>query len=113
VKYYIQRHGKVEGPLTVDEINSKLASGVIDSHWLATADLGETFERIVKTSHRDWVPLADIPGTALLFDKNTVADEALIASGGRPGGRSLSNVVFSSRLLIKHSARTLKFRFIY
>jgi hypothetical protein len=64
MKYYIQRHGRVEGPLTVDEINSKLASGVIDSHWLATADLGESLEGILKAPERDWVPLAELPGIA-------------------------------------------------
>jgi hypothetical protein len=62
VRYFIQRHGRIEGPLTVDEINSRIASGVVDSHWLGTSDLGESLEQIRKTPNDDWFPLGEIPG---------------------------------------------------
>jgi hypothetical protein len=62
VKYYIQRHGKIEGPLTVDEINARLASGVIDSNWRATSDLGGSRDNVLRTPERDWVPIGSIPG---------------------------------------------------
>jgi len=62
MRYYVQRHGKVEGPLTVEEINSRIASGLVDSQWFATSDLGEGPDRILKAPRRDWVPVAEIPG---------------------------------------------------
>ena len=62
MRYYVQRHGKVEGPLTVEEINSKIASGLVDSQWFATSDLGEGRDRILKAPHRDWFPVPEIPG---------------------------------------------------
>jgi len=64
MKYFLQRHGRVEGPFTVDEINSRIAAGVVDSHWRATADLGESLERIGKSSERDWFPVGEIPCVA-------------------------------------------------
>jgi hypothetical protein len=64
VRYYLQRHGRVEGPFTVDEINSRIAAGLVDSHWRATADLGESLERIGRTSERDWFPVGEIPHVA-------------------------------------------------
>lgn len=62
MQYYIQRYGRVEGPLSVGEINSKMASGLVDLHWLATSDLGEPLENILKAPERDWFPITEIPG---------------------------------------------------
>ena|SRR5688572_26438625 len=62
MRYYVQRHGRIEGPLTVDEINSRIAAGLVDSEWVATSDLGDNLDRVVKSREHDWVSVAEIPG---------------------------------------------------
>ena len=62
MKFYVRSDGNIVGPFTVDEINLKIEAGALSSESLATADLGETIERLAKQPKSDWLSLADVPG---------------------------------------------------
>ena len=62
MKYYVKDRDRIEGPLTVSEINSRIACGSVDAGSLATSDLGERPEQVAKASAHEWFGVADIPG---------------------------------------------------
>jgi len=62
MKYYVRSYGKIAGPFTVGEINAKIEAGELSSEFLATSDLGEPVERLLKQGDSDWWHLAEVPG---------------------------------------------------
>ena len=64
MKYYVKRVDTLDlqGPFTLEELNRRVASGELDSRWLATADGGETLEELRKAPEEDWSWLAEIQG---------------------------------------------------
>lgn len=97
MKYYIQRHGRVEGPLTVDEINSRIAAGAVDSSWFATADLGEGVEGILSIPKRDWVHVTEIPGIPGISDVTKMQEQN--SSDNRSIGAAVILILIALALL--------------
>ena len=66
MKYYIknQTTKQVDGPYSVEEINTKIAVGSIarDQGWFATSDIGETIENVRVSPPGDWRPLSSVSG---------------------------------------------------
>src|SRR5262245_57023011 len=58
--YYVRHGGKITGPFTVGELNSKIEAGVLSSGSFVTSNLGESVERLSKLPENDWWPLASV-----------------------------------------------------
>jgi hypothetical protein len=61
MQYYVGSNGKIDGPLSIGEINTRIAAKSLAAGTLANCRL-ETKEDIAKAPERDWLFLAEIPG---------------------------------------------------
>lgn len=61
--YYLRHHfgSPIEGPVSLDEINDRLAEGTLELDSLATPDLGESLKRVQGLPRHDWKPLRHTP----------------------------------------------------
>ena len=62
MRYFVRSNREIDGPLSIDEINSRIAAKAFGAEALATADLGETKDKIARAPERDWIFLAELPG---------------------------------------------------
>lgn len=62
MQYFVRSNGKIDGPLSIDEINSRIAAKSLGPDTFASAALGETTGEIAKAPEKDWLFLAEIPG---------------------------------------------------
>ena len=63
MNYYLRPNfdAPIEGPVSLDDINDRLADGTLDLSYLATPDLGESFKRVQGLPRHDWKPLRHTP----------------------------------------------------
>lgn len=64
MKYYIRRKEgpPILGPFSIEELNAKLTAGEIGKEWVATSDLGESQEELLRTPARDWADITRLQG---------------------------------------------------
>jgi hypothetical protein len=63
MNYYLRPSfdARIEGPVSLDDINDRLAEGTLDLSHLATPDLGESLKRVQGLPRHDWKPLRHTP----------------------------------------------------
>ena len=61
--YFIrhQKNGQIEGPMTLQEIQAKILSGLKPQDYLASSDIGSSLLQLAKNRSNDWFHLFDIP----------------------------------------------------
>jgi hypothetical protein len=57
-----QRADEIIGPLSLDEINSRLMGGHLSPRWLVTGISDETTYTPEESPENEWFPLAQLPG---------------------------------------------------
>jgi hypothetical protein len=54
------------GPYTIDEINARIAEGVLSENWDATSDIGQRRGHVERSADDDWCALHEIDGVCNL-----------------------------------------------
>jgi hypothetical protein len=78
MKYYIRKSkgSELEGPFGVAQLNDRIAAGIVNSKWIATSDIGESRERVIRTPKSDWLPIADVQGVVGVQRTDSNSEEA-------------------------------------
>ncbi|HMO64047.1 MAG TPA: hypothetical protein PKE47_02275 [Verrucomicrobiota bacterium] len=111
MKYYIRRKEgpPILGPFSIEELNVKLARGEIGKEWVATSDLGESQEKLLRMPTRDWsdvTRLQDIMHSPQLDTPSTQASKQRTSTVSDSGFQSA--VVDLLRTIIANQQRQLE-----
>jgi hypothetical protein len=78
MKYYIRRKEgpPILGPFSIEELNAKLTAGEIGKEWVATSDLGESQEKLLRVPARDWSDITRLQGITYIPQPDSLGGEA-------------------------------------